>query len=80
MPTTGPHGRSPLSSSVKKRCGLDSFQLPLVFYAEQLRQFDRVHLNPANVAMCDLVFCIDGHRERFDGRKIEVAELFHMTF
>src|SRR5262245_18331601 len=73
-------GDRELTHVMKKRRCLDGPELPLVRYSEPLRQFDRVDLHPTNMAMCDLVFGIDGHREGFDRGQIEIAELFDMTF
>jgi hypothetical protein len=59
-------GHGQLAGVVQQRGGFDRLQCRLVGDVELFRQGERVCLNPADVAVRDVVFGINRHRERLD--------------
>ena len=71
------HGE--LSHVVEKRRGFDRANLTIISYSDTLRETDCILLNSSNVAMGDLIFCIDCHRQSFNSREIESIQLAKMA-
>jgi len=64
-----------LAHVVQQCCGFDRFQLSVVINAQSLCELHRVHLNSSNVPVSDLIFGINGHCERFNGREVQIVNL-----
>ena len=59
--------------------GLYGAEKAIVVNADMARQRCRLLLNSADMSVCDLIFCVDCHRQRFDSRQIQAIQLFDMS-
>ena len=72
-------GYRDLACVVEQRRGLDGLERRLVGDADLAGQAHGGHLQPADVAVRDLVLGVDGGCERLDGREIEPVERRDMS-
>ena len=70
-------GHGQLADVVEQRRGLDALNLVLG-HAERACEAGRVHLHAADVALRRLILRVDGERQRFDGRQVQVGHLLHV--
>ena len=70
-------GDRELADVVQERRRLHALDLG-VRHAERPRQARRVDLDAPDVALRRLVLRVDGERERFDGRQVQVRDLLHV--
>jgi hypothetical protein len=54
--------------------------LILVCYSQALGEFNSVDLDPSNVAMGYLVFCVHSHCQSFDCGHVKSVDLIDVTF
>src|SRR4051812_46762096 len=64
-------GNSEFPHVMKERSSFDGLELLLVLDTEETCKLGCINLHTSNVAVCNLVFGVDCHREGFDGRQIE---------
>ena len=67
-------GHGQLADVVQQRRGLDALDLVLG-HAERAREPGGVDLHAADVALRGLILRVDGERERFDRRQVQVRHL-----
>ena len=60
-----------LADVVQQRRGLDAADVVLG-HAERAREANRVHLDAADMVVRGLILRVDGERQRFDGRQVEL--------
>ena len=66
-----------LADVVQQRRRLDSLDLG-VRHPERLAKRRRIDLSSADVALADLVLCVDCQSERFDGSQMQVRHFLHV--
>ena len=71
-------GHRELADVVQQRRGLHALNLVLL-HAERARDRRRIELHAPDVRLRGLVLGVDGQRQRFDRRKVQVRHLAHVT-
>ena len=63
-----------LPDVVQQSSSFDRLDERLIFDAKVASQADRVSLDSADVSVSDLVFRVDSHRKRLDGRDVKLIQ------
>ena len=67
-------GHGKLADVVQERCRLHAADIALR-HAERAREANGVQLNSTDVVVGGLVLCVDGERQRLDGREVQLRDL-----
>jgi len=72
-------GDGELPGVVQQRGRFDRFQRGLVGDVDGVREGHGIGLHPPHVAVCDIVFGVNRHRERFDRREVQPIDGGHVA-